>query len=142
MKTKFLLVVYDTVLINGIFLLSFLVRYGLPLPKQNFGVYKENFAFLAFMYMLAFALAGVFQHRFRSYWNLFQHVFKGMFLGTLFGLALVYVFRERWFSFPSSVFLLAFPTGTALFFFANAFLLRLLGKIRKKVLITYQYCYR
>lgn len=135
MKTKFLLAVYDTVLINGVFLLSFLVRYGLPLPKQNFGAYKESFAFLTFMYMIAFALARVFQYRFRSYWNLFQHVFKGMFLGTLFGLALVYVFRERWFRFPSSVFLLAFPIGTALIFFANAFLLRLLGKIKKKVLI-------
>ena len=130
MKTKVLLAVFDTVLINAIFLLSFLVRYGLPLPKQNFGAYKENFAFLAFMYILAFALARVFQYRFRTYWNLFQHVFKGMFLGTLFGLALVYVFRERWFSFPSSVFLLVFPIGTALIFFANAFLLSLLGKIK------------
>jgi lipopolysaccharide/colanic/teichoic acid biosynthesis glycosyltransferase len=135
MNTQIILAIYDGILINGVFLLAFLLRYGLPLPRQNFEAYKDSFLFLAFLYMLAFALARVFQPRFKTYWNLFLHTFKGMFLGTLFSFAFVYFFREKLFRFPSSILIIVFLLGTAMIFAANALLLRILGKIKKKVLV-------
>lgn len=135
MIVQFLRVICNIGFINAVFLLSFLFRYGMPLPSNNFGSYEQNYAFLTFLYLLAFAMVRCFQKSFRSYWDLFSCTFKGMFLGTLFGLALVYVLRARWASFPSSVFLISFPLGVLIIFTANALILRLTDRIKKKVLI-------
>ena len=104
MLIQLTLVLADVVLINVTFLLAFLLRYGIPVPEYNFSPYKDNFAFLTFLYMLSFIFAKAFKKRYTSFWNLFKSIFISLFLGTLFGIALVYVFRARWASFPSSVF--------------------------------------
>jgi len=125
----------NIILINVAFLLSFLIRYGTDIPQINFQPYKENFAFLSLMYMIAFVVAKVFKNRFTSFWELFKNLFTALFIGTFFSISLVYVFRSQWSKFPSSVFLISFPVGVCLIFICNGFILKVTGRIKKKVII-------
>lgn len=135
MILQIFLFLVDTFLLNAAFLLSFPVRYGLKIPEINFLPYKDNFAFLTFIYMLALVLTRVFKKRFCSYWHLFKGVFNGLLLGALFGMALVYVFRIKWSDFPSSIFVISFPIGLLFIFTFNSQVLRFTGRIKKKVVV-------
>lgn len=135
MIIQFILFLIDTLLINAVFLLSFYIRYGLPLPENNFLPFKSNFVFLTFSYMLAFALSRVFRRRFVSHWNVYKNIFLGMFFGTMFGFMLVYIFRLQWAAFPSSVFAISFPLGFLLISTCNITLLRLAKRIKKRVIV-------
>ncbi len=132
---RILLLFINIILINVAFLLSFLIRYGTDIPQVNFQPYKENFAFLSLMYMIAFVVEKVFKNRFTSFWELFKNLFTALFIGTFFSISLVYVFRSQWSKFPSSVFLISFPVGVCLIFICNGFILKATGKIKKKVII-------
>ena len=138
MIVKILLLLVDAVLINIAFLLSFLIRYGTDIPDYNFNSYKGNFLFLTFMYMLAFGFTRFFKNRFQSHWDLFKRITHSMALGTLFGIALVYVFRAQWSTFPTSIFLISFPVGLIIIFLSNDLILNLTGRIKKKIIIIGQ----
>jgi exopolysaccharide biosynthesis polyprenyl glycosylphosphotransferase len=138
MIVKILLLLVDSVLINLVFLLSFLIRFGTDIPDNNFNSYKGNFLFLTFMYVLAFAFARFFKNRFQSYWDLFKRITNSMALGTLFGITLVYVFRIQWSTFPTSVFLISFPVGLIIIFLFNGLILNLTGRIKKKIIVIGQ----
>ena len=125
----------DTLLINAVFLISFYIRYGLPIPENNFLPYKDNFAFLTFSYMFAFTLMRVFKRRFVCHWDVCKRIFLGMFLGTMFGFMLVYIFRLKWASFPSSVFAVSLPVGFCLISACNVIILRLANRIKKRVIV-------
>ncbi len=135
MTLQILLFLVDAFLLNAAFLLSFPVRYGLDIPEINFLPYKDNFAFLTFIYMLALVFTRVFKKRFCSYWHLFKRTFNGLLLGALFGMALVYVFRIKWSDFPSSIFVVSFPIGLLFIFIFNSQVLRFTGRIQKKVVV-------
>jgi lipopolysaccharide/colanic/teichoic acid biosynthesis glycosyltransferase len=135
MAVQITLLLANAILINAAFLCSFLIRYGRDVPAVNFQPYRDNFVLLTVVYMLAFALAGVFRRRYASLWHLFKRVFWGVFLGTLFGLALFYVFRVKWYRFPSSVFVICFFVGLFLIFMFDAVVLRGAGRIRKKIVV-------
>ena len=135
MVITILLLLGDIVLINSSFLLSFLIRYGVPIPEINFAPYKSNFAFLTFIYMLALVLTKVYRSRFVSLWALFKRIFSGLFLGALFSIALLYVFRIKWSTFPSSIFAISFPIGLPLIFTFNVVILRFSGRIKKRVVM-------
>lgn len=130
-----LLFIADSILISVSLLLSFLIRYGLDVPGYNFNPYKSNFVFLALVYMLAFIIARCFQRRFTNYWCVFWRILVGQLLGTLFGFALIYIFRSQWSAFPSSVFLIQLPVGSVLIFICNSLVLRLFDGIKKVVII-------
>ncbi len=138
MIVKILLLLVNAVLINIAFLLSFLIRFGTDFPDYNFSAYKRNFLFLTFMYMLAFGFTRFFRNRFQSRWGLFKLITNSMALGTLFGIALVYVFRAQWSTFPTSIFLISFPVGLIIIFLSNDLILNLTGRIRKKIIIIGQ----
>ena len=135
MKIRFFLFLIDIVLINLGFLLSFLVRYGLPFPESNFLPYKNSFVFLTLIYIVALSFFRVYKSRFRSSWDLFRRVFLGLFFGTLLSIAFVYVFRTKWGAFPTSVFVISFFVNLLLIFKVNQYILKAGKKIRKKVLI-------
>ena len=135
MILQIILFLVDAFLLNAAFLLSFPVRYGLDIPEINFLPYKDNFAFLTFIYMLALVFTRVFKKRFCSYWHLFKRTFNGLLLGALFGMALVYVFRIKWSDFPSSIFVVSFPIGLLFIFIFNSQVLRFTGRIKKKVVV-------
>ena len=129
------LVLMDAILINGGFISSFLLRYGLPFPDINFNPYKGNFVFLTLIYVLSLALFGTYKSRFKSSWVLFERVFSGLFLGMLMSVAFVYVFRIKWGSFPTSVFLISFFVNLFLIFKFNQFVLKSCRRIKKRVVV-------
>jgi len=129
------LVLIDLLLINCAFLVAFVVRYWADIPGQSFQPYKSNFVFLTIIYILSLSFFAVYRKRFRSSYDLFQRVFLGLCLGTLSSVTFVYVFRVKWSTFPSSVFVLAFLVALILICGTNGLILRLLGRIRKRVVI-------
>lgn len=134
-KMRILLFLIDTVLVNLAFLLSFFIRYGLPFPGGNFLPYKNSFVFLTLIYIALLTIFGVYKSRFKSSWELFKRIFSGLFLGTLLSIAFVYVFRTKWEAFPTTVFAISLFINLLLIFKFNQLILRLCGKIKKKILV-------
>ena len=135
MKIHFVLSIVDIILINASFLLSFLIRYGLPFPENNFLPYKSSFLYLTLIYISALSFFRVYKRRFKSSWDLFRRVFLGLFFGTLLSVAFVYVFRAKWGAFPTSVFAISFLVNLFLIFKVNQFILKAKKKIKKQVII-------
>ena len=135
MITSLCLMLLNAVLLNLVIIGSFYLKFGGDVPEANFSSYKETYHFLTLTYIFAFSYAGAFRGRFRSYWDLFRRIVTGLFLGTFFGISFIYVFRLKWASFPSSIFLLASVLGVFVIFMADALLLRVFGKIKKRVVI-------
>jgi hypothetical protein len=135
MVLQFLLFIVDASLLNAAFLLSFVIRYGFSIPEINFLPYRDNFPFLTFIYMLALIYTRVFKNRFSSFWQLFRRTFNGLLLGTLFSIALLYVFRIIWSDFPSSIFLISLPIALLFIYTFNSQILKLLGRIKKNVIV-------
>ena len=129
------LVLLDAVFINGSFISSFWLRYGLPFPEGNFLPYKNSFVFLTLIYILALAVFGVYRNRFKSSWDLFRRVSAGIFIGTLLSVAFVYVFRIKLGAFSTSVFVISFWINVLLIFKLNQLVLKAGGKIKKQVII-------
>lgn len=135
MVRKALLMLTDAVVVNLGILISFAIRFGIPLPEYNFSSYRRSFIFLSLIYVGAFFFFGVCKDRFRSSWDLFRRVFLGLFFGTLLGVTLVYVFRARWGAFPTTIFIISFFINLLLVFKLNQFVLRAGKRIRKKVVV-------
>jgi len=135
MLIRIILFIANMILINAAILLSFLVRYGLPFPEYNFSAYKKVAVFLTLIYTSTLLFFRVYKSRFKSSWDLFRRIFLGLFLGTLLSIAMVYVFRKSWGSFPTGIFILSFLTGLLLIFIFNQRILKATKKIHKKVLI-------
>ena len=138
MVIQITLLLIDVILINLAFLLSYLIRYDLPLPEYNFMPYKKSFVFVTLIYIAALSYFRVYKSRFRSSWDLFKRVFLGLFFGTLLSIAFVYTFRIKWGAFPTTVFALSFSINLLLIFKLNQYILKARKKIKKKVLIIGQ----
>ena len=134
MRTTLLLIA-NAFVINSGFLISFLIRYGIPFREDNFLPYKKSFVFLTLIYILALSFFGVYKSRFKSSWDLFKRVFLGLFFGTLLSIAFVYVFRTDWGSFPTSVFIFSFFINLLLIFKLNQRVLKAKKKIGKKIVV-------
>ncbi len=132
---RIILVTTNIVLINVAFLLSFLIRYGLPFPEYNSLPYKKSFVFLTVIYVSSLSFFKVYKSRFKSSWELFQRVFLGVFLGTLLSVAFVYFFRIKWGAFPTSVFAISFFINVLLIFKINQCILKATKRIQKKILL-------
>lgn len=135
---RIILILANAVLINLGFLVTFLIRYGLPFPDVNFVPYKKSFVFLTVIYISALFLFRVYKRRFKTSWDLFKRVFLGLFFGTLLSVAFVYVFRIKWGAFPSSIFVLSSLINLLLIFKVNQHILKARKRIRKKVLVIGQ----
>ena len=135
---RIILITTNIVLTNLGFLLSFLVRYGLPFPERNFLPYRKSFIFVTLIYIAALSFFRVYKKRFRSSWDLLKRVFLGLFFGTLLSIAFVYVFRIKWGAFPTTVFVLSFFINLLLIFKLNQYILKAGKKIKKKVLVIGQ----
>jgi lipopolysaccharide/colanic/teichoic acid biosynthesis glycosyltransferase len=135
MATQLILFLTNIILINAAFLLSFSIRYGLPFPEFNFAPFKKTFVFLTLIYVSALFFFKVHKSRFRSSWELFRKVLSGLCAGTLLSVAFVYVFRQRWGAFPTSVFVLSFFVNLILIFKVNQTILKLKGKIKRNIVV-------
>jgi exopolysaccharide biosynthesis polyprenyl glycosylphosphotransferase len=135
MLIRAIIFIVDMILINAAFLLAFIIRYGFNLPEENFAPYRENYIYLTSLYAVTFLMINVARKRFRSYWELFRCIFSACFLGVLSNVGLVYVFREKWHSFPSSVFAISFPVAVLIIFMVNLLILRQRGRLKKKIAV-------
>ncbi len=135
MTLRLCLVITNAILIELGILVSFLIRYGLPFPEDNFLPYKKSFVFLTVIYISSLSFFRVYKGRFKTSWDLFKRVFLGLFLGTLLSVAFVYVFRVKWGAFPTSVFAISFFVNLLLIFKLNQFVLKVKKKIKKQVVI-------
>jgi lipopolysaccharide/colanic/teichoic acid biosynthesis glycosyltransferase len=134
-----ILLLTNVVIVNLCFLISFSIRYGLPIPERSFLPYKNSFAFLTFIYIISLSLFGVYKNRFSSSWDLLKRIFLGLFLGMLLSVAFVYVFRVKLGAFPTSVFAISFFVNLLLVFKVNQFILKAKRKIKKQVVILGDY---
>jgi hypothetical protein len=125
----------DTVILYGAFLLSYLIRYGSQIPPESYAPFQGSRLFLLGIMIASLTYAGVFRRRFRSYWSLFQKIAFGLVLGTACGFIFMYLLRDKWARFPSSVFLINFALSAAVLFCVNSLVLRLKGKIKKRVVL-------
>lgn len=130
-----ILLLTDAILINVSFLLSYLIRYGLPFPAYNFTTYKSSFIFLTLIYIAALFFFRVYKGRFKSSWDLFKRIFLGLFFGTLLSIAFVYAFRINWGAFPTGIFILSSSINLLLIFKLNQYVLKAGKRIKKKVLV-------
>lgn len=123
----------------ALFIISFFVSYGLryrfDIPSVSFEPFKESFLAIGLIYVLIFALMGVFRKRFSSHGQLIKKVSYGIVLGTLVAFVFVYVFRIKWSSFPSSVFLLVIPIGTILVSTANIIVYRTAKLLKTNIVV-------
>lgn len=135
MKIRILLFLVDIFLLNAAFLLSFFLRYAGNIPKESFQPYKSNCIFLTLIYMSTLFFAGVFKKRFTAFSDLLKKIFVGLSFGTMFGISLIYIFRIIWTTFPSSIFVISFLIALFFIFTFNALILKLTGRIRKKIVL-------
>jgi exopolysaccharide biosynthesis polyprenyl glycosylphosphotransferase len=135
MLIRLLIFIVDMVLINAAFLLAFVLRYGFKVPEYNFEPYRENFIYLTSLYAMSFLMTNAFRSRFRSYWELFKSISNAFVLGSLLNVGLIYIFRLRWISFPSSVFAISLPIGIIIIFLVNLLILRKTGRLKRKVVV-------
>lgn len=125
----------DIFLVIVAFKCSFFLRYGSEIPRISLDAYKENMFVLTFLYILAFGFARVFKKRYRSYWELFCRIFGGLCLGMMFGFMFFYIIRAKWMGFPSGIFAITLSIGSVIIFTFNAIILRIVGKIKKNVVV-------
>ncbi len=125
----------DIFLVIVVFKCSFFLRYGSGIPHISLAAYKENMFVLTFLYILAFGFARVFKKRYRSYWELFCRIFCGLCLGMMFGFMFFYIIRAKWMGFPSGIFAITLFIGSVIIFTFNAIILRIVGKIKKNVVV-------
>ncbi len=130
-----LILAIDTIILYGMFLLSYLIRYGHDIPRASFAPFRDSRLFLMGIMIAALVHAGVFRRRFRSYWQLFQKLFYGLIVGTVLSFVFMYLLRDKWARFPSSVLLINFCLLLTVLFLVNSTILRLKGKIQKRVVI-------
>ena len=135
MIIQLILFLINIILINVAFLLSFLLRYGLPFPEYNFAPFTNSFLFLTVIYISSLSFFRVYKRRFTSSWDLFKRIFLGLSVGTLLSIAFVYTFRARWGAFPTSIFILSFFMNLILIFKINQYILKATKKVRKNAVI-------
>jgi FlaA1/EpsC-like NDP-sugar epimerase len=133
MIVRVCLIILDAALVNAGFLVAYLLRYGLPLPEKNFTPFEKSFAFLTIISIAMLAYTRCYKKRFSSSWDVFRRVASGLFFATLGSVVFVYVFRAGWGAFPTSVFAISFPVNLVLVYGVNRSVLRLAGRIRKRV---------
>ncbi|MBC8394270.1 MAG: sugar transferase [Deltaproteobacteria bacterium] len=136
----FIVMFVDGPLVVAAFFLSFLARYGLDIPEFTFKSFKESYLAMVFIYILAFAFAGLFRDRYRSHWEVIKKIFCGMVGGAVFSFIFLYVFRVKWTSFPTSILLIMVPMGTAVISIANIIILRVTKSLKTNLVIVGNAC--
>lgn len=130
-----LIFIIDVALLYGAFLLSYFIRYKGSIPPESIAPFYDSRIILIGIMIACLTYAGAFRRRYRSYWLIFQRIIYGLTLGTAFCFIFMYVMRIKFLTFPSSILLINFVLSSVILFLANAAILRLKGKIIKRVVV-------
>ncbi|MHC4291905.1 MAG: sugar transferase [Planctomycetota bacterium] len=134
---NFLILIVDAALIYGTFLLSYLIRYRGDIPEIRIEPFEDTYLILIGILIAAMTYSGAFRRRYRSYWLLFQKVTYGLTLGTAFCFIFIYLMmgRQELLRVPSSILLINYFLSSVILFVSNALILRIKGKIIKRVVL-------
>ncbi|MBW8000514.1 MAG: hypothetical protein FVQ80_00635 [Planctomycetes bacterium] len=131
-----ILILADMLLVNLGFLCSFWIRYGWPFPKESFAPYAQSFIFLTMINILILLSFKAYKNSFRSSWDMFLKISKGLLGATLLSIVFIYVFRISWSAFPTSIFGISFLVNLLLVFKFNQWLLKKNKRIKKKIVVV------
>ncbi len=99
-------VLMDSVVVNVAIVAAFYVRFGGTLPAFNFQAYSSLAFYITMILLGALYVYGLYEvQRTPSGWDIFASVFQAATLGVM--LVVILTFFVRFFSFPRTVFLLA-----------------------------------
>lgn len=132
---NYLIFIVDLVLVYGVFLLSYFIRYRGAIPPDSIEPFYDTRIILVGVMVACLTYAGAFRRRYRSHWLLFQKIAYGLTLGTAFCFIFMYVMRIKFSTFPSSIFVINYFLASLVLFLANVIVLRLKHKIIKRVVI-------
>jgi len=130
------LVVLDLVLVTAVFPVSFYLRSAAELAGPRIWMYRHVYPLLAVLHVLVLALAGVYRHRFRSYWQLFSRISGGELLAFGLSASFLYVFRLRWGTFPTGGLAIAFGLVVLGLFGLHGCVLARAGAVRRRVVVV------
>jgi lipopolysaccharide/colanic/teichoic acid biosynthesis glycosyltransferase len=132
---NFLILMIDSALLYGVFLLSYWIRYRGAIPEQSIEPFYEKYYILIGIILASLAYTGAFQRRYRSHWLVFQKIVCGLALGTVFCFIFLWLKRIELQAFPSKVLIINFFLSSIILYLANVIVLRLKGKIAKRVVV-------
>ena len=130
----------DAALLYGVFWLSFLISklyHGPNLLPESIQAFKTIYPILIGIMIACLIYKGAFRRRYRSYWLVFQRLFYGISLGTVFCFIFIFIItgRDESLRVPSSILLGIYFLSVIVLFSTNALILRMKGKIIKRVVI-------
>lgn len=138
MKTKQILLIFiDIVLVYFGFLCGFSLRF---LEKGTTDIsFKNNSAslpYLVIIYIFFLAFSGAYQDRFKSFFSIIRKTVSGLFYGLLCGITFIYVFRIKWGTFPSSIFVFSFLIIAFFVCTAKVIIYKLSGGVYKRIIFV------
>ncbi len=133
---KLILVLGDTVLINGGIILSFLIRFRGRLPETNFSVYKSLIVVITIIMIGALYSLGLYNTK-KSYTmvNILDNTIGGVSIGSLILFVIFYSIRNKLGAFPTSVILISWVVNIFLISFFHILFAWIKKAIPKNVLI-------
>lgn len=137
MKIKFLTFTFDLILIISAILLSFIIRF--PMERLNHPTFVSNvylLPFILFFLMLSLCVTKSYRHRYTSYSDLAKRVLTGLSLGLLLSISFSYLFRSKWGSFPSGIFLILYGISLPLITIEKIIVYRLNKLIFRKAIFV------
>ena len=103
-KTVF--IIFDIIIINSVFILSFYIRFSGSIPSYNFIAYLRSWYVITSIFILIFYFSEIYsREEFSIYF--FLDLFHSVSFSYLIIIVLYYILREKIGSFPTTVFLLS-----------------------------------
>lgn len=131
MAVKVIAILVDIVLSYATFILAFWLRF-----YSRGGAWTDSFRnnsgvlpFLVIICIGSLIIRGSYPERFKSYYGALRTALSGLGLAMFAGMSFVYVFRSRWLTFPSGIFLIAFPLMFLAVATGRILIYQLFGKI-------------
>lgn len=99
-------IIFDIIIINSVFILSFYIRFSGSIPSYNFIAYLRSWYVITSIFILIFYFSEIYsREEFSTYF--FLDLFHSISFSYLIIIVLYYILREKIGSFPTTVFLLS-----------------------------------
>lgn len=137
MEIRLWAILLDIIIILTAFSLSFSIRF----PDHNyyqqiFRINLSSLPFLCLIYIVSLSATGTYKKRFRSYYPIIKKSALGLLIGFLANMSFIYIFRMKWSSFPSSIFLLSLSIFSFFLISIKLFLYKISGNIFNRVVFV------
>ncbi len=103
---KTIFIIFDIIIINSVFILSFYIRFSGSIPSYNFMAYLRSWHVITSIFILIFYFSKIYSREESSIY-FFLDLFHSISFSYLIIIVLYYILRETIGSFPTTVFLLS-----------------------------------